>query len=308
MRSHSIGQRPQAREEFDRSMSLAALDRVLSNEEIDSRLDHYRSCEDDHFHQMWHRLPSGCICLCDRRFCSFYNVAKLGARSIDVLTRLHQRRRPERLIAAGQRLGPGEWLVDLHLGAQLRTRYADPSLPEAVTVRLIRVRFRRGRTRRVLWLVTTLLDTSPYTRRQLIALYRRRWGIETRIGSLKTTLKLNVLRSKTAANVCSEVAATVLAHNLVWTLIHQAAENTRVPADRVSFAGAVRTIVTFSPALRQTTGFDRFLVYLKMLHHIRRHTNRPRPGRIEPRLVKRDLRRYGFLKIPRHQARLNCLS
>ena len=283
---------------------------VLSGVEavVDYRLDHYRSCEDDHFHQMWHRLPSGCICLCDRRFCSFYNFAKLSARSIDLLTRLHSRRRPEWLIAAGQRLGPGEWLVNLNLAPHLRKRYVDPSLPEVLTVRLIRVRFTRGQQRRVLWLVTTLLDASQYTRHSLIALYRRRWGIETRIGSLKTTLKLNVLRSKTAANVRSEVAATVLAHNLVWTLIHQAVENTRVPADRVSFTGAVRTIVTFSPTLRQTTGFHRFLVYLKMLHHIRRQTNRWRPNRVEPRLVKRNLRRYSFLKIPRAEARLKCLS
>lgn len=283
---------------------------VLSGVEavVDYRLDHYRSCEDDHFHQMWHRLPSGCICLCDRRFCSFYNLAKVSARSIDVLTRLHSRRRPERLIAAGHRLGPGEWLVDLDLAPQLRKRYADPSLPEVLTVRLLRVRFRRGQQRRILWLVTTLLDPTRYSRHSLIALYRQRWGIEPRIGSLKTTLQLNVLRSKTPANVRSEVAATVLAHNLVWTLIHQAVENTPVPADRVSFAGAVRTIVTFSPVLRQATGLHRFLVYLKMLYHIRRHTNRRRPNRIEPRLVKRDLRRYGYLKIPRDQARLKCLS
>lgn len=275
---------------------------------IDYRLDHYRSSEDAHFHQMWHHLPKGSICLCDRRFCSFYNLATLKARGIDVLTRLHQRRQPERLIAAGARLGPGEWLVGLTLAPQLRKRYADPSLPEVLTVRLIRVRFTRGHTRRVLWLVTTLLDPDPYTRHGLIALYRRRWGIETRIGTLKTTLKLNVLRSKTPDTVRSEVAATILAHNLVWTLIHQAVQHTRIPVDRVSFAGAVRTVVAFSPLLRQVTGRDRLIVYLKMLHHIRRQTNRHRPHRLEPRRIKRDPVRYPFLQIPRDLARRNCLS
>jgi hypothetical protein len=37
---------------------------------------------------------------------------------------------------------------------------------------------------------------------------------------------MNVLQSKKAKNVYYEVAATVLAHNLVWTLIHQAAQLT----------------------------------------------------------------------------------
>ena len=283
---------------------------VLSGVEavIDYRLEHYRTSEDEHFHHLWHRIPDGSICLCDRRFCSFYNLASLGARGIDVLTRLHQRRRPERLIDAGERLGPAEWLVTLDLNRQLRRRYNDPSLPEVIPVRLLRVRFKRGNLRRTLWLVTTLLDRTRYPRQNLITLYRRRWGIETRIGSLKTTLQLNVLRSKTPENVHCEIAATVLAHNLAWTLIHQAVKGTRVRADRVSFAGAVRTIVAFSPALRHATDFDRPLVYRRMLHHIRLQINRHRPNRIEPRLVKRDLRRYAFLKIPRQEARSKCLS
>jgi putative transposase len=151
------------------------------------RLDPYRTGEDWQLHQMWGQMPDGCICLLDRHFASFYNLAKLPQRDIDVLTRLHQRRRPDRLIAQGRRLGPQEWIVTLDLSPQLRRRYDDPSLPSALRVRLIRVAFRRGRHRRRLWLVTTLLDRRTYPRRALIDLYRRRWGIETRLGSLKTT-------------------------------------------------------------------------------------------------------------------------
>lgn len=275
---------------------------------VDYRLGPYRDCEDAHFQAMWDRMPSGSICLHDRRFGSFYNIAKLTARGIDLLGRMHQRRDPQRLIKAGKKIGPNEWIVPLRLSPQLRRRYHDPTLPEVILVRLIRVRFRRGKTVHVLWLYTTLLDPRMYPRRQLVRLYRQRWGIETRIGSLKTTLQLNVLRSKTPANVRSEVAATILAHNLVWTVIHQAAHGTRTRADRVSFTGAVRTILAFSPLLRVADGQDRLALYLRMLGHIAADRIPYRPNRIEPRLVKREPVRYAYLRIPRDEARRKCLS
>ena len=272
------------------------------------RLDPYRVSEDAQFHRMWDALPNGCILLCDRHFCSFYNLAKLRQRQIDVVTRLHQRRDPGRLIARGRRIGKEEWLVTLDLGRQLRKRYNDPTLPKALHVRLIRVIFRRGKKRRRLWLVTTLLAPKRHPRRVLVDLYRRRWGIETRLGSLKTTMKLNVLRSLSLVGVRYEVAATVLAHNLVWTLIHQAAHTTETPADRISFADAIKAVLAFSAAIRQVSPNRRTHLYDLLLHQIARRTNRYRPGRVEPRLVKRDPVRFCFLTIPRDKARLKCLS
>jgi len=272
------------------------------------RLDPYRTAEDTQFHRLWDALPNGCICLCDRHFCSFYNLAKLRQRRIDVLTRLHQRRDPGRLIAHGRRLGKSEWLVSFTLARQLRKRYRDPALPKILPVRLIRVVFRRGGKRRRLWLVTTLLDPKRYPRRVLIDLYRRRWGIETRYASLKTTLKLNVLRSLSLLGARYEVAASVLAHNLVWTLIHQAAEAAQTPSDRISFADAIKAVLAFSATLRYADPLRRPILYRFMLGQIARRRNRYRPGRVEPRLVKREPVRFAYLRIPRDEARQQCLS
>ena len=271
---------------------------------VDYRMDGYRTSEDAQFQSMWDRLPTGSICICDRKFGSFYNLAKLRQRRVGVLCPLHQRRDPQKLIAGARKIGKDEWIVWFDLGAQLRKRYADPSLPQRLPVRLIRVRFLRNGKRKQLWLVTTMLDAKRYRRESLVDLYRRRWGIETRIGSLKTTLEINVLPSKTAQGVRCDVAATILAHNLVWTLIHQAAEMTDTPAERISFAGAIKMALAFSGPLRQTPPEQRAHTYARMLANIARQTNRHRPGRIEPRLLKRQTRRYGFLKIPRAQARL----
>jgi len=42
----------------------------------------YREAEDAQFHCLWRRLPDGCICLLDRHFASFRNLAKLAQRGV----------------------------------------------------------------------------------------------------------------------------------------------------------------------------------------------------------------------------------
>ena len=252
---------------------------------------------------MWPDIPNGAICLFDKKFCSFYNLDKLRQRHISVISPLHQKRDPYKLIKSGKRIGNNQWIVRLYLAPQLRKRYNDDSLPGYIRVRLIRARFRRNGKLKEIWLVTTLLNPQWYSRSSIIELYRQRWEIETRIGSLKITLQMNVLQSKKVKSVYYEVAATVLAHNLVWTLIHQAAQLTKKPADRISFLGTVKTILAFSFRFQTIDHAERHRVYISMLYHIASQTNPYRPNRIEPRLIKRQTRKYGFLKIPRYKAR-----
>ncbi len=297
---HGPGRFPVARITF---IELAGLEVIWNY-----RLDQYTCNEDRQFHDMRHTLPSGCICLMDRKFCSFYNLAKLRQRRIRVVTRLHQRRDPLLLISRGRPIAKDEWIVPLDLAPQIRGKYNDSSLPGKLWVRLIRVSFQRGATWHTLWLVTTLMNPDEYPRQEIVELYRRRWGIEPRIGSLKTTLQMDVLRGKSPGAVRREVTSIILGHNLVWALIHESAEKTGTPAKKISFAGAVKVMLAFSNSLHQASPLIRPQVYDKMLRQIARQTNHHPLGRIEPRLVKRDRVRYGALREPRWKARQKCLS
>jgi hypothetical protein len=274
----------------------------------DYRMDPYVCNENEQLRQMWHLLPDGCICIVDKHFSSFFTLAKLSQRDIGILAPLHQSRSPWALIRSGYRIGHCQWLVPLELCPALRKKYGDPSLPSCLWVRLIRVRRRALGRHSALWLVTTLMNPVLYPSAVLARWYRQRWPIETRIGSIKTTLQLNVLRSKTAVGARSEVAATILAHNLVWRLIHQAAQQEQVPPDRVSFAAAVKLILAFSQPLRLARGPEREILYRRLLERIASALNRYRPNRVEPRLIKRKTNRYPWLKEPRWKARLKCLS
>jgi len=274
----------------------------------DYRLDDYRTSEDEQFERMWPALPHGCILLADKKFSSFRTLAKLRDRRIGVVTLLHQQRSPYKLIRQGRKLGHNQWIVHLDLCPALRKKYNDPTLPQRLAVRLIRVRFRRGDRRHTLWLVTTLMDPTLYPSRQIAAAYRCRWGIEGRIGSLKTTLEMNVLRSKKTGSVHREVASIILGHNLVWTLIHEAAVKNNVPAGDISFACAVKIVVAFSQTLPLTAPSQRPALRDKMLKLIAAQRNHHPFGRVEPRKVKRDRCRYPYLKEPRAVARQKCLT
>ena len=270
---------------------------------FDYRIGAYRTSEDAQLSQMRDSIPRRSIFLCDKKFGSFYTLAKFRQRGIDMIVPLHQRRDPGKLISQGNPIGKDQWIVTFDLADQLRKKYDDPSLPKHLKVRLIRVRYRKGGKRQTLWLVTTLLDAQRYRRGDIVALYRKRWGIETRIGSIKTTLEMAVLRSKSDKAVRYEVAATILAYNLTWTVMHQAAKHTETPADRISFAGAIKTILAFSSRLQFVEGPIREQLYNRMLKHVASNTNLHRPGRAEPRLVKRDGHSYGSLKVSREKAR-----
>lgn len=274
----------------------------------DFRMDEYRCSEDEQLHEMWHTIPRGAICLFDRYFSSFYNLAKLRQRGIAVISRLHQRRDPSKLIRQGHPLGEAQWRVPLELSPQLRRSYDDPTLPQRLWVRLIRVDFRRGSKRQRRWVVTTLSDPQRYPRREITDLYRRRWEVETRLGEIKTTLQADVLRSKTPGGVRRELAAILLGHNVVWWLIHLAAEQTDTPPENISFAAAAKTILAFSHELAHARGTRHKDLFHAMLRHMARQTNHHPFGRVEPRRVKRDPVRYEFLRTTREKARLKCLT
>jgi hypothetical protein len=63
-------------------------------------------------------------------------------------------------------------------------------------------------------------------------------------------------------------------------------------------------IVAFSLQLQTSNLTERLKIYTAMLHHIASQTNAYRPDRIEPRVIKRQTRKFGFLKLPRDKARL----
>jgi hypothetical protein len=269
----------------------------------DYRAAPYATSEVALFREMLPGLPKGAVWMGDDYFSSFLNFALSKGEGVDWVSRLHHCRDGRKLAKSGKRLGPNEWLVTLDRPEALPAEYAALDLPRHIVVRLIRVRYRHKGQEKTMWIVTSLLDAAAYPRQEIVELYHRRWGIETHYNHLKTTLGMAVLRSHRPENIESEIGAILLAHNLVWTLILEAVEGADIPVERISFAGAVQTVLAFSPYLRAAGPSQRADLYRRMLQRIARHRNPCRPGRHEPRMVKRDRKRYPTLKTSRQEAR-----
>jgi hypothetical protein len=157
------------------------------------------------------------------------------------------------------------------------------SLPESITVREIRRTVKRNGFRPItVTIVTTLLDPQQYPADELIELRLSRWMIEINIRHLKTTLGMDMLKCKTLEGVCKERLVFLLVYNLIRMLMLRVARRQRVNVNRLSFADTLAWIrlgdLSASPELK---------------------INPLRPGRLEPRAIKRQRTEYPYMKQPR---------
>jgi len=145
------------------------------------------------------------------------------------------------------------------------------------------------------------LDPIRYPADQTIGLYARRWRIETLFREVKIALSADVLRSHSPDGVCREIVARLTAWNVVRTLMPAAAEAQIEDPLRVSFVYAIRAILNFSSALGHAPLAGIPSIYRAMLTEIASHVNPERPGRLEPRAIRRERHHYPSLRITRAQ-------
>jgi hypothetical protein len=255
--------------------------------------------------QLADTLQRGDVVLADRLYSTFWTVADAMAKGVDIVMRLHAGRAPVWFGGRGHRLDnrrvwwqkppQPEWM-----GAAEYAR-----IPQWLRLRVVRVDVRRPgfRTRRVV-VVTTLTDAAAYSGAELAELYRRRWQAELYLRSLKKTLQMDYLRTKTPDMVRKEIWAHLLVYNLVRTVMAQAAAQAQLRPDEVSFTGALQTINAFLPEMRTLeTPEDARVLWEVILWAVGEHRVGNRPDRYEPRAVKRRAKNYKRLREPRKEAR-----
>jgi len=83
-------------------------------------------------------------------------------------------------------------------------------------------------------------DRRALSPRSIAALYGLRWDVETNIRHLKTTMKLEVLKSQSVEGIKKEVLVFTLVYNLVRLVMLEAARRQKVLLSRISFIDALR--------------------------------------------------------------------
>jgi hypothetical protein len=249
--------------------------------------------------QLWHKLVPGSLLLADRYICSWFEMALLEERGIQVVCRLHHQRRVNWRNGHDQQV---RW------PKPRRPDWMDPAtydaLPEELAVRVVRLEVRRPgfRTRRI-ELATTLLDADRFTPDDLADLYRSRWHAELDLRSLKSVMQMDILRGKTPEIVRKEVWMHLLAYNLVRTVMAQAALASGTSPRAISFKGTLQTLEAFRPWLVDARCGDLPSMVRQVLHAILTHQVGQRPDRYEPRARKRRPKPYPLLQHRRPTAR-----
>jgi hypothetical protein len=246
------------------------------------------------------------VVLADRYFCSFFEIAELQRRGVDVVMRLHQKRTTD--FRCGVQLGKYDHLVVWHKPQRPEWMAEETyqSYPDEMVMRELRVHV-RGRHRKVrsrtITVATTLYDHEEYRKADIAQLYRLRWQAELNLRSLKTVMQMDVLRCKTPDMIRKEIWAHLLAYNLIRKVMCQAAQHFELKPWTISFKGALQTLNAFALPLLTCARGRLAETIEEMLLAIARHAVGNRPNRVEPRRVKRRPKPHKLLNKPRAIAR-----
>jgi hypothetical protein len=242
-------------------------------------------------------FKAGELVLGDALFGDYFLLAAMLNREVDVVFEQQGARKRVTDFRQGKRLGPKDHLVRL-LKPKRKPDWMSQDdydcSPAYLTIRELKVNDKI--------LITTLLSANIFSRHELKALYKKRWHIEVDLRNIKSTLGMETLSCKTPEMIEKEMWVYFLAYNLIRLLMAQSATLADILPRQLSFKHTVQLWLAWNQQI-QAIGIqvdERILFAL-----ISKKTVGNRPGRLEPRAVKRRPKPFPLLMVTREKAREN---
>jgi hypothetical protein len=252
--------------------------------------------------QMYDALSPGDVIVADALFDNYFIACELRQRGIELVARVQAERVGSRTVESRPDGDIIVWQRPNKPRGMSGERYR--SYPESLTMRQVSVDARgRNNLAEQFKVVTTIL-TASIGGGQIGELYERRWDGELDIRSIKSTMKMEILRCKTPAMVHKEIWTHLLAYNLLRTVMAVAASENAVEPRAISFKGAKQALTAFAPKLEAARPEQRAGLVDAMLKAVAYHRVGNRPGRWEPRARKRRPKPGARLMQPRRVAKL----
>jgi hypothetical protein len=181
-------------------------------------------------------LPPGAIIIGDRNFGIFATAYAAHQRGHQVVIRVQEHRAKAILGSAISQEGdyPLQWRAGGGDRAGQENRPQDAQIQGRLVVR----RVGRGKSKQWLYLFTTL--TIPAE--EVVALYGKRWNVETDLRGLKQTARLNRIAVQSVDLMEKELLAAVLAYNLVRAVMVLAARRAGLHTRQLSFTYAYNLV------------------------------------------------------------------
>ena len=239
-------------------------------------------------------LNRGDIVLGDAYYATYFLLCELQRRGIDGVFEQYGARRRSADFRLGQSLGPEDHLVELTKPRSRPSWMSQPyydDAPETLTVRELKT---GGKI-----LVTTLNCPQQVPKAGLKSLYKDRWHVELDLLNIKTTLGLETLSCKTPGMAVKELWVYLLAHNLIRMIMAKSALLADCLPRELSFKHSLQLFL----AMQQYSSDEQDDRVQDLLKLIARKGVGNRPGRIEPRAIKRRPKPYPMLMQTRSAAR-----
>ena len=239
-------------------------------------------------------LQSGDILLGDAFYATYFLLCELVRGGVDGLFEQYGARKRSTDFSTGEKLGVRDHLIVLTKPKKpdWMSQYEYDQAPDTLKVREFQA---DGKI-----MVTTFLCPTDTPKRVLKALYRQRWHVELDLRNIKTTLRMEHLRCKTPEMARKELWVYLLAYNLIRLLMAQAA----LLADQIPRQLSFKHTVQIWMAWQQRGGATHDAVSINaLLVLIAEPRVGLRPGRVEPRALKRRPKPFPLLTKPRPVAR-----
>lgn len=247
--------------------------------------------------QMMHVFKPGDVAMADSYYGSYFVIAMLIRKKVDVVFPVHHARGCD--FRKGKRLGNKDHIVEWKKPKKpdWMDQSTYDSFPEQLSIREVEIKKqRKGFRPKTRVIVTSFFDEKDVCRDDLNILYSCRWYVELDLRSIKDVMGMNILRGRTPQMVRKEIWAHVLAYNLIRKIMAQAAIVHGKKPRELSFKITVQITASF-----RQTGIcsEQNYNYEKLLKAIAYKTVGNRPGRHEPKRVKRRPKPYDLLLEPR---------
>lgn len=236
-------------------------------------------------------LKRGEVLLGDAFYATYFLLVDLHERGIDAVFEQHGARARTTDFENGLVVGTRDHLLALpkpKLKPEWMTRAQYDRAPATVIVRELRA---GGKT-----LVTTLLCPKETPKEALKLLYRQRWNVELDLRHIKTTLGMETLSCRTPEMAIKEIWVYLLAYNLIRLLMAQAAWSMGCLPRQLSFKHTLQLYDAWQKHPPDGTTVDPCHVLFALIGQ-RRVANRP--GRVEPRVIKRRPKPFSLMTQPR---------
>jgi len=236
----------------------------------------------------------GDVVLGDAFYSTYFFIATMQAKGTDILMEQNGSRKRSSDFRCGKRLGKRDHLIVINKPKKRPGWMSEAEYnvaPDSLTVR----EFKAGDK----IMVTTMVCHKNYPKETLKSLYKSRWHVELDIRNIKDTMGMNILSCKTPDMAIKEIWVYLLAYNIIRVMMAQSALLADIRPREISFKHCLQAWLTYMQ-LSQSFSENNLKLLLQIMAQQQVGN---RPGRIEPRAVKRRPKAYPLLTKPRNEAR-----